>query len=165
MTFFTFPPQNFINIMNNRYSLEAHLLHSGLQLIWKRLLATRQMDARQIWTRNKTHFEQVAEGIRKRFGITCTEAHMKEASEMLHHAYQLNIPKNHYVIIHSDSHANQVSVTMDEYGNIVRADEHTEWTADEAQEMLAAIRYRHPKISAWIEDRIPRYVRRVRLGD
>lgn len=151
--------------MNNRYSLEGHLLHSGLQLIWKRLTATSRTDAREILNRNKPHFQQVAEGIRKRFGIICSESHMKEASEMLHYAYQLNIPKNHYVIMRSDSFAGTKSVTMDDAGNIVPAKEGTEWTADEAQEMLAAIRYRYPKESVWIEDRIPRYVRRVRFGD
>lgn len=151
--------------MNNRYYMESHLLHSGLQLIWKRLNATRQMDAGQILRHNKELFDQVSQGIWRRFGITCTDLHAKEASQMLYHALQANIPRNYWVIVRRTSGLDEYNITLDESGNIVTADSNNEWTEEEAHSMLSAISERYPKEQMWIEDRIPRYVTRIRFGD
>lgn len=148
-----------------QYSLEAHLLHSGLQMIWKRLNSTRQMDARDILRQNRNFFIQVAEGVGSRFGVTCTESDMKSAAEMLHHAFQLNIAKSCWVIVREHSGQKEYGVTIDDDGNIVQNDPDIEWNEQECYEMMIEIKTRHPKESIWMEQRIPRYVRRVYMGD
>ena len=151
--------------MSNQYSLEAHVLHSGLQLVWKRLDVTAELDGWHILVRNRPLFLQVSAGIKKRFGIICQESHMKEAAEMLHYAFQLNIPKSYYVIMRHDSQLRQQSVDLSEDGQIVRADTKTEWTQKEAHSVLLEMQRLHPKESIWLETRIPRYVTRTMYGD
>ncbi len=151
--------------MAKYYSFEAHMLHSGLQMVWKRLNVTKEMDAPQIWRYNMHIFSQVSQAFRDRLGISCREEHMKEAAEMLHYAFQQNIPKSYYVIVRRTSSLNKYSITMDDNGNIIPADQETEWTQEEAQAILMEISKRHPHEQIWLETRIPRYVRRTLYGD
>ena len=151
--------------MSKKYSLEAHVLHSGLQLVWKRLDVTAQLDGWQILVRNRPLFLEVSAGIKKRFGIICQETHMKEAGEMLHYAFQLNIPKSYYVIMRHDSKLNMQSVTLSDDGQIVDADSNKEWTQEQAHAVLLEINRLYPKESIWLETRIPRYVARTMYGD
>lgn len=151
--------------MKPQYSFESHLLHSGLQMIWNRLNTTRQMDAKDILRQNRDIFVQVAEGVRRRFGVTCTESDMKAAAKMLSHTLQLNIPKSFWVIARERQNQNEYNLTMDGDGNIIPNEPLVEWTEQECYKVMRKMIERHPKERIWMEQRIPRFVRRVYMGD
>jgi hypothetical protein len=154
---------NFINIMSKHYSLEAHLLHSGLQMVWKQLNVFSYMDAKDVLGKNRDTFGKVAEGIYKRFGISCTDEHKKESAEMLYYTFEANLKKSHWIIARSTSHGNEYNVTL-KGAEVVVNDQATEWSQDEAMDMLREIKSRFPGQSFWVEQRIPRYVSRVYEG-
>jgi len=136
------------------YSLAAHLLHSGLQMIWKRLEINVNMDHVELMTKNIKLFNQVAKAMEQKYGVKSDRPDYGQAAYMLIETFHQSEPLYHWVIINIDHYNRKKIVTSPDGGEtILDPDPKTRMTEEEATDIMRSIQERHLRESFYLEKR------------
>ena len=128
----------------------AHMLHSRLQMVWKKLIIEPFTPADQIVSINIEIFQKVVTSMK----IPVSASDMNEAAELLLYSIFQNQPVYYFEILNRqvvDGYATAVSITSHDGGRTISpADARTRWTEEDAREMLLLMKDFDPKRDIWI---------------
>ncbi|WP_138481633.1 hypothetical protein [Dyadobacter bucti] len=121
--------------MAKNYSLAAHLIHSGLQMIWKRLNIQRNRSAERVYSDNQVIFKKVAASLIRQYGIEVTFEDYTAAAEMLIFSLAED-PVVYYQVMLSTGHTPRPVSSPDGGVTIVDADPSERMTHTQAEELM-----------------------------
>ena len=135
-------------------SAAAHLMHSRLQMVWKRLVVPSPASANDLIRKNNELFEKIAASVIESHGLDVTGTDLLQASELLLYSLHANRPVYYYEILSRqviNKWVEIVSVTSHEGCHTISpADAHIKFTEEEAKEMLRLILDYNPKSDIWL---------------
>lgn len=124
--------------MPKHYTLAAHLMHSGLQMVWKRLDIDKGRSPERTANDNKVIFEKVAAALTRQFNIKITKEDHTAAAEMLLISL-VEEPVTYYQVMLSDGGSPRPVSSPDGGVTIVTADPAERMTYEQAVELRAGI--------------------------
>lgn len=140
--------------MKQKYTLAAHLVHSGLQMIWKRIKIVDHWHFDELYSRNKDLIARVSAKLSNQYDIKISESDSRAALEMLIESLKQNDPQYYYVLIHQDSFNQGESInTYDEGQTFTTAKPGDRMSLNEAHDQLFLIQRMNRGMLLHIEKR------------
>lgn len=127
-----------------QYTLAAHLIHSGLQMVLNRLDLQPGMDTVTILRANLTLLNKIAAAMKSKYGIDSDRPDYGQAIEMLVSVLEQDDPVYNHVIVHANKN-NQTMLIMSRDGGLTfeKASSKTFMDYDQAMEMMLSIQSNH----------------------
>lgn len=133
--------------MTKRYSIAAHLIHSRIQLVPKRLETSGKMMADSFLLSNHAIIKKAAKAVERDHGIAVTDKDCLAAAELLITACKRQHESPYYVIVMRDGAGDKLISSRDGGRTVIfTKPDFRFYRIKTATEMLNNIRDHHPKL-------------------
>ncbi|GAA4436375.1 hypothetical protein GCM10023091_14200 [Ravibacter arvi] len=136
--------------MAKKYSIAAHLIHSRIQLVPRRLQTSGKMVAGSFLLSNNAIIRKAAKAVERDHGITTTEKDCLQAAELLITACERKHETEYYVIILRGPAGDKLISSRDDGRTIIFTNPDFRYhRIKSATEMLNKIREHNPHLFSW----------------